>query len=112
MPQPSLRRLRTKSRPARLTAMTCGRPTLMAGRAARAAVGASAPEAEQLTFGLADAPAGMMIDARGRISWATSASVAGSHHVEVRVTDPRGLSAAQAVDLTVRPDTQAPRVQL
>jgi RHS repeat-associated protein len=90
-------------------------PVLVAvpGATYRYDVRASDPDGEPLRFTLATAPDGMIIDpALGRITWAPGVSATGSVPVVVTVSDPRGLSASQPFDLTLRADTEAPRVNL
>jgi hypothetical protein len=86
--------------------------SVTAGLTYRYDVRATDPDGELLTFALTAGPAGMAIDARGRITWETSRTLVGPHSVVVTVTDPRGLSAVQAFDVTVQPDVETPRVQL
>lgn len=83
-------------------------------------------DGDLLRFFLDQAPPGMELDVGstnqnelalfggffGRLSFSPGAGTAGTYPVQVRVVDPRGLSAVQTFDLTVAPDNQAPRVQL
>ena len=81
-----------------------------AGLVYRYDVQASDPDGDALTYRLTTAPAGMTIDALGRITWATAVADIGTHPVTVVVADPFGASVSQSFDLTVSADTQAPRV--
>jgi RHS repeat-associated protein len=67
-----------------------------------------------LTFELAESPAGMTIDSRGRILWTTTDADVALSPFTVRpvVTDPLGASAETTFTITVVPDTEAPRVEL
>jgi YD repeat-containing protein len=64
-------------------------------------VGAEDLDGDPLSFNLTDAPDGMTIDARGRITWNPAASQLGSHRVEVTVADGQGGSATQSFTLNV-----------
>jgi subtilisin family serine protease len=58
---------------------------------------------DQLTFGLASAPAGMTVDpAQGLIAWTPVASQVGVHNVILRVTDTGGLTASQEYTVAVQ----------
>ena len=81
-----------------------------AGLVYRYDVKASDPDGNARSYRLSAAPAGMTIDALGRITWATAALDIGTHSVTVVVTDVFGASASQSYDLTVSPDTQLPSV--
>src|SRR5262249_28718961 len=83
-----------------------------AGLVYRSDVRAGDPDGNALAYRLSTAPAGMTIDALGRITWATAAADVGTHPVTVVVTDLFGASATQSFDLTVSGDTQAPNVFL
>jgi RHS repeat-associated protein len=75
-------------------------------------VGAEDLDGDPLSFNLTDAPDGMTIDARGRITWNPAASQLGSHTVEVTVADGQGGSATQSFTLNVnnRVTNQAPSI--
>jgi RHS repeat-associated protein len=86
--------------------------TVAGGLTYRYDVRASDLDHDPLSFQLTAAPAGMAIDALGRITWATSSRDVGTHHVQVVVSDGRGGEAVQPFDLAVTADTEAPRVSL
>ncbi|CAN5612751.1 hypothetical protein BH11PLA2_BH11PLA2_40530 [soil metagenome] len=65
---------------------------------------------DPLSYTLSGAPAGMTVDAFGRIRWATGISDLGVHSFTLRVSDPRGGSVTQSISLNVIPDTTPPRV--
>jgi YD repeat-containing protein len=75
-------------------------------------VQAADPDNDPLSYRLDAAPAGMEVDALGRITWVPGADAAGTHDVVVVATDDRGASATQPYDLTVSADTLAPEVSL
>ncbi len=85
------------------------RPTLLAtlGREYRYAVIARDTDGDPLSFALTNPPAGMTIDAQGRITWTPTA--AGNPTITVEVTDGRGGIAVQSFVLTVRAN-QAPEL--
>jgi RHS repeat-associated protein len=83
-----------------------------AGLVYRYDVKASDPDNNALAYELTTAPAGMAIDALGRITWATAAADIGSHPITVAVTDLFGASVSQSYNLVVSSDTQAPSVFL
>ena len=65
-------------------------------------VQASDAQGEALNYALAQAPAGMSIDAaNGLIAWTPSASQVGSHGVSVTVSDASGLQANQSFTIAV-----------
>jgi RHS repeat-associated protein len=55
-------------------------------------------------------PAGMTLDALGRIRWQTSVADIGSHSITVRANDPRGGMATQQIEFEVRADNVSPKV--
>lgn len=57
-------------------------------------------------------PTGMTLDPLGRIRWQTSVDDMGTHSLIVRVSDPRGGSAMQQVELAVRADNVPPKVSV
>jgi RHS repeat-associated protein len=71
---------------------------------------ANDPDNNSLNYSLATSPAGMSIDALGRITWATTIDDIGTHPVRVVVTDPFGASASQSFDLRINADTESPQV--
>lgn len=75
-------------------------------------VRASDPDQEPLTYRLGNAPAGMAIDAVGRISWITANATTGTYPVQVIVADGLGGTATQSFNITVAADTQAPRINI
>ncbi|MHB0954937.1 MAG: putative Ig domain-containing protein [Pirellulaceae bacterium] len=85
-------------------------PSTTAGLVYRYDLQARDPDENALTYRLSSGPAGMIIDALGRISWPTAIADIGMHAVEVTVADPFGASASQRFEVTVSPDTQGPSV--
>jgi len=74
-------------------------------------VEAQDPDGDTLTYQLAQAPAGMVIDAsKGDITWDTTGAGLGSYAVSIRVEDPWGAWAAQSYTLTVTNDNAAPSI--
>jgi hypothetical protein len=62
------------------------------------------PDGDPLTYSLATAPPGMVIDSRtGMVTWALADARPGQQMVEVVVRDPEGLKAVQQYTLTVTP---------
>ena len=90
--------------------------SVLAGRPFAYDVWASDPDGSlfDLTFELAESPAGMTIDSRGRILWTTTDGDGAFSPFTVRpvVTDPLGASAETSFTISVLPDTEAPRVEL
>jgi RHS repeat-associated protein len=86
--------------------------SVTAGATYRYDVHASDPDHDPLTYALVQGPAGMNVDALGRITWPTALSDLGTRHVAVRVTDTRGASTSQEFELSVMPDTEVPKVNL
>jgi len=67
------------------------------------------PEFEDLTYGLAQAPAGMQIDASsGLLEWTPPTGAPSSVTVTLQVTDLDGLTAEQAFDIDVRATNTSP----
>lgn len=91
------------NRPPEITSTPQGETT--PGAAYSYQVQAEDPDADPLSFGLDQAPVGMAIDGAGLISWST---VAGSHQILIRVSDPLGNSAVQSFTLLVRAPNRAP----
>ncbi len=85
---------------------------ITAGLVYRYDVRATDPDGDALTFRLDTAPAGMTLDALGRVSWATTAANVGVHRVAVTVADGRSAAVTQSFDLAVVADGQTPRVNL
>ncbi|GEM_PF-1525877 len=67
-------------------------------------VTATDPDGERPAYFLTTAPAGMTMDATGRITWRPSAAQVGVHAITVTVRDPRGGQATQSFDLEVTAD--------
>jgi RHS repeat-associated protein len=72
------------------------------------------PNGDTLTYTLTTAPTDMAIDQLGRITWHPAPDFPSNDPVPVTVTvrDPLGLEASQSYEITVRPDSEAPRVSL
>jgi RHS repeat-associated protein len=83
-----------------------------AGLPYRYDVQASDPDGDPLTFTLDQAPAGMSVDAFGRITWSPGIPDVGTHRVAVTAEDPHGAFVTQTYDMVVRADQQTPRVNL
>jgi RHS repeat-associated protein len=65
------------------------------------------------TFSLPTGPATMTINpATGLVTWLPGTGDLGSHTIDVRVTNDRGLATDQTFPLTVTADTQAPSVSI
>jgi RHS repeat-associated protein len=75
-------------------------------------VQATDADGDALRYELITGPAGMTMDALGRISWQTVPGVAAQHTLGLRVSDGFGGVATQSFTLNVTPDTSAPRVVL
>lgn len=84
--------------------------TVPAGAAYRFDAVAADADLDPLTFELAGAPAGMKVDAFGRVRWQTGVADIGPHSFTVRVADGRGGAAEQSVTFGVVADSSAPRV--
>lgn len=84
--------------------------TVTTGAPYRYDVRATDPEGGPLIYAVGG-PAGMTIDAVGRITWASTGSPR-KEHVKVTVTDNQGLTATQEFDLQVLPDTKAPTLRV
>jgi RHS repeat-associated protein len=68
---------------------------------------------EPLAFSLSGQPDGMTIDtATGQIRWMPALGDAGVYPFQIAVTDPRGASAMQSVELSVGADLQAPQIAI
>ena len=83
---------------------------ISAGAAHRYDVRATDADGDRLAYALLSAPAGMTVDALGRIRWSPAATDIGMHPIEVSVSDPLGASATRSYELTVSADTLAPQV--
>jgi RHS repeat-associated protein len=70
------------------------------------------PDGDPLSYALVTGPAGLSIDALGRVLWQTAPGVVLSNPVVLRVTDSFGAVATQSYTLAVTPDTTAPKVEL
>jgi RHS repeat-associated protein len=75
-------------------------------------VRATDADGDPLTYTLTAGPAGMTLDALGRLRWLPGTPDIGTAHVSLTVADNRGASAGQSFDVTVGADTQTPSVQL
>ncbi len=74
---------------------------------------ATDPDREPLFYSLVTAPAGMTIDALGRIRWQTQPNTPlGGRDVVVRVVDGLGGAATQSFTFGVVADTLAPRITI
>ncbi|WP_235908569.1 putative Ig domain-containing protein [Roseiconus nitratireducens] len=72
---------------------------------------ASDPDGDRLTYVIEEGPAGMMIDANGRVTWDVGTDDVGTHPVSLTAGDAFGLVRLR-YDLVVREDSQAPQVQV
>ncbi len=70
------------------------------------------PKQIRYVFELLVAPAGMSIDAQGRIQWLTEPGVTLVNSVVVQVSDAFGATVLQSYTLNVTPDTTAPKLEL
>ncbi len=86
--------------------------TISLGGVYRYDVQASDAEQDPLVFQLLVAPAGMSIDALGRMRWTTEPGVPLSNQVVFSVTDSFGATATQTYTLSVTPDQTAPVVEV
>ncbi len=103
-----------------LTAATNDAPTIISSSPTTVAAGAiyrydvqvQDPDGDTVLFGLSAAPAGMTIDAFGRLEWSPLVGDIGSSEVEIIVTDGRGGEDRQNFALDVTTDQVAPRLQI
>ena len=65
---------------------------------------------DPLQFTLLASPAGMSIDAFGRIRWQTTPADIGAQTATIRVSDPLGGTAEQTFSFVVQADTTAPHI--
>lgn len=72
----------------------------------------SDPDGDPLIYTLSDAPAGMTIDAHGRLRWATAPADVDDYTVEITATDPFGATAVRTFELAVTADTVDPLVEV
>lgn len=94
--------------------------TATVGGVYRYTVTATDPDGDRLAYSLVGAPAGMTIDGFGRIVWDVPVDFNAGlppgqskpADVRIRVSDPRGATAAQDFTIVVAPDTHAPIVSL
>ena len=86
--------------------------SVTAGLAYRYDVQATDPDGDPMTYTLVAGPAGMSIDAFGRLTWPTSTANIGTQHVSIAVADNHGASTSPSFDVNVVADTQAPLVAL
>ncbi|MGL6073447.1 MAG: FG-GAP-like repeat-containing protein [Fimbriiglobus sp.] len=74
---------------------------------------ATDPDREPLFFDLLSGPAGMTVDALGRVRWQTATSTPlGNVPISVRVRDGRGSEETRNFNLGVVADTTAPRIAI
>ncbi|WP_013334653.1 putative Ig domain-containing protein [Gloeothece verrucosa] len=75
---------------------------------------ATDPDGGSLTYTLdaASVAKGITLDDRGRLSWTPSASQTGNQTITLTITDAAGGQVTQNFNLTVAPDTTAPKVTL
>ncbi len=69
------------------------------------------PDGDRLNFGIEEGPAGMTIDANGRVQWDVTKENVGVHSVALTAGDAFGFVRLR-YDLTIRADQQAPQVQI
>lgn len=86
--------------------------TISAGAVYQYDVQVDDPENDPITYTLLQAPAGMTIDALGRIAWTTAVADLGAYPITVQAADVHGLVDTQSFTLTVAPDAIAPRVSV
>src|SRR5262249_26106273 len=83
----------------------------LAGSPYRYPVTATDQDGDGLTYQLLEAPVGMTIDAAtGLLTWTPGAAQFGSQHVVLMVSDARGGTASQVVDLVVGMPEHAPLI--
>ncbi len=82
------------------------------GVAYRYDIQATDPDGGILTYSLdpASQAKGINLDERGRLSWTPSNSQTGIHAITLTITDAAGGKVTQSFNLTVAPDTTAPKV--
>ena len=83
-----------------------------AGNVYRYDVRATDADLDPLAFTLVNGPAGMTIDAFGRVAWPATVGDIGPHTATVRVSDGRSGTAEQTLGFAVVPDTTPPRVSV
>ena len=81
---------------------------ITAGLAYEDDIQATDPDGDPIAYALTTAPAGMAVDAHGRVTWSPAIADIGAHPVTLTATDPSGESASQSFTLTVSADTQSP----
>src|SRR5207302_434659 len=74
------------------------------------AVDANDPDGDPLTFSLTAAPAGMTIDAAGRLTWTPAVGQLGNNLISVAATDPLGNVATQTFTIVVKPTNRLPAI--
>src|SRR5262249_17938989 len=84
--------------------------TVATGLTYRYDLQASDPDADPLSFRIDAGPAGMTLDALGRVTGSPGSADVGPHDVTLVAADTGGLSATQSYDLMVAADTEPPRV--
>lgn len=75
-------------------------------------VRATDADGDRLGYTLTNAPSGMAIDDRGRMTWSPRTGDIGSQPVEIRVDDGRGGTASQSFTILVSADTEAPQIEI
>ena len=71
------------------------------------------PDKDELTYSLINPPEGMAIDAQtGLITWVPDDEQVGVHSIEVKVTDPGGLSNSQTYELTIQESVDELKVSI
>src|SRR6202035_2966653 len=86
--------------------------TTTAGLTYRYDVVATDPDGDPLSYTVTSGPAGMTIDALGRLSWPAGSADIGDHPVVLTLADNQGASTPQSFTLHVLADTEAPKVNL
>lgn len=71
---------------------------------------ASDPDGDPLTVTLDEYPAGMAVDAAGRVTWTPAAGQAGTHTVVVLAADPGGAGGSQTYTLVAAAANGAPTI--
>ncbi len=75
--------------------------TALSGQLYQYQITASDPDGDELTYSLVQSPQGMSVSAAGLLSWSPTNAQAGSHTVQVAVSDPKGGSALQEFTIVV-----------
>ena len=72
----------------------------------------SDPDGDVLVYIIDQAPAGLTVDALGRISWSPTRNDVGVHDVQITARDPYGLGKFVNYQILVVEDTEAPQVEV